>query len=205
MKNINDTVIVLRSIDYKESDKILTVYGKNFGKFAILAKGVRKLESKNRGHIQTLSIAKVSTIQVHNLPILKEASYTYIPNYTNKDIKNIERLLFIVNKFIPEQEKDTEIFSALEKTFKTGFILEYVNRFRILFLIKQGYLSGSSNCSECNDKAKYFDLKTFNMLCDTHVGNIDRNMIKLDDKDIYSRLDFTLAIDRYVSKLLDAI
>jgi len=36
-----DTVTVIKSINYSEADKILTVFGREFGKFSLFAKGIR--------------------------------------------------------------------------------------------------------------------------------------------------------------------
>ena len=38
--------IILTEIDIRESDKILVVYTKDFGKVEVLAKAIRKIDSK---------------------------------------------------------------------------------------------------------------------------------------------------------------
>ena len=50
-KNILVEGIVLHSNDYKDYDKIITIFTKDFGKMQFLAKGVRKINSKNRSSI----------------------------------------------------------------------------------------------------------------------------------------------------------
>ncbi len=201
MRNISDTCVVLKSIDFKESDKILTVFGKHLGKFAIIAKGVRKIESKNRGHIQTLSVVKLSAVQVHGMPILKETEGVYIPDYTIKEYKSIERVLFIINKFIQENEEDTEIFEALVTTIKNKFNVESVNRFRILFLIKQGVFNPELECSNCGKRSEYLDPVDFVLYCKDHIGFDSSNMIKLDSK-VYTDMRFTISLDNYINRLL---
>ena len=42
----NDECLILRSRDFNESDRLLTVFGRNLGKMACLAKGVRKPKSR---------------------------------------------------------------------------------------------------------------------------------------------------------------
>jgi len=204
MKNLTDTCVVLRSIDFKESDKILTLFGKHLGKFPIIAKGVRKIESKNRGYIQTLSVIKISAVQVHGMPILKEVDGIYIPDYTIKEYQNIERVLFMINKFIPENEPDDDIFDGLVKTIKSKFTLESVNRFRILFLIKQGVFNPELECTVCGKKGEYLNKLDFSISCNDHIGFDNENMIKLDSS-VYSKLDFTVSLDNYINRILKGI
>lgn len=204
MKNISDICVILRSIDYKESDKILTVFGKNIGKLSIIAKGVRKIESKNRGYIQTLSIVKLSVVQVHGMPILKEVDGIYIPDYSIKEYKNIERVLFIINKFLPENEQDEDIFSGLVKTVKNNFSIDSVNRFRILFLIKQGVFNPQLECNICSNKGNYLNKLEFKTYCEDHIRFKKENMINLDSS-VYSKIEFTISLDNYINKILKGI
>ncbi len=44
---VNEYAIILKTTPYKENDCILHVYTKTYGKLGIIAKGVRKMTSKN--------------------------------------------------------------------------------------------------------------------------------------------------------------
>ena len=70
-----DTVIVLKSVNYSEADKVLTVLGKYTGKFSLFAKGIRKINSKNRGNMQTLSISDISFYEGRGLHKKKYPKY----------------------------------------------------------------------------------------------------------------------------------
>jgi len=56
MKKYNIHGIVLKSINYKDSDKIYTILTDNMGKVSALAKGVRKITSKRSGNLDTLNL-----------------------------------------------------------------------------------------------------------------------------------------------------
>ena len=45
--------IVLKTHPYKESDSLVTVYFKDYGKMTLIARGVKKLKSKNASACQT--------------------------------------------------------------------------------------------------------------------------------------------------------
>ena len=68
-----DIVTVIKSVNYSEADKILTVFGKNSGKFTLFAKGIRKINSKNRGNMQTLSTSSISYYEGRGMPLLTES------------------------------------------------------------------------------------------------------------------------------------
>ena len=51
-----DIVTVIKSVNYSEADKILTVFGRELGKFTLFAKSMRKINSKNRPAYQRRAI-----------------------------------------------------------------------------------------------------------------------------------------------------
>jgi DNA repair protein RecO (recombination protein O) len=75
-----DTIIIIKSVNYSEADKVLTVFGKLNGKFALFAKGIRKINSKNRGNMQTLCISDISFYEGKGLPVLTESQLIYSPD-----------------------------------------------------------------------------------------------------------------------------
>lgn len=72
-KHYSSEGIVLARRNYGETDRILIVYSKNFGKISLLAKGVRKPNSRKRGHLEVFSHIKFSAAKGKNLDIVTEA------------------------------------------------------------------------------------------------------------------------------------
>ena len=50
--------IVLKTHPYKESDSLVTVYFKDYGKMTLIARGVKKLKSKNASACQSLTLSE---------------------------------------------------------------------------------------------------------------------------------------------------
>ena len=50
----NITGLVLKNKPYKENDMLLWIYTHDYGKLALIAKGVKKLKSKNAPSCQTI-------------------------------------------------------------------------------------------------------------------------------------------------------
>lgn len=65
--------IVLSRKNYGEADRILIVISKEFGKLSLLAKGIRKIKSKKRGHLEIFSKIKFSAASGHGIDIITEA------------------------------------------------------------------------------------------------------------------------------------
>jgi DNA repair protein RecO (recombination protein O) len=56
MRNYNINGIVLKSINYKDSDKIYSILTREMGKISVLGKGVRKISSRRGGNLDTLNL-----------------------------------------------------------------------------------------------------------------------------------------------------
>jgi DNA repair protein RecO len=59
VRNYNINGIVLKSINYKDSDKIYSILTREMGKMSVSARGVRKISSKRAGNLDTLNLVSV--------------------------------------------------------------------------------------------------------------------------------------------------
>ncbi len=83
MPNTVTEAIVLKRINYGETDRILTLFTKDLGKISAIAKGVRKQGSRLAGHLEPGSIVQVELAQGKNLYILTGARIKYYYSYPN--------------------------------------------------------------------------------------------------------------------------
>lgn len=201
-----DTVTVIKSVNYSEADKILTVFGKYNGKFSIMAKGIRKITSKNRGNMQTLSTSEISYYEGKGLPILTESQLISAPDIDSHiNIDNIQRLLYLLNKFLAEGEHNQKIFNLLQLILVEDLTTVRINKFRLRVLKELGFLSDFDMCSICHSKndLQYFNPNDFSVLCSKCYSTKSKG-VKLD-KDIYSNTVFTASLDRYIKKIVEEI
>jgi DNA repair protein RecO (recombination protein O) len=63
MNTSRTSALILRRINYGEADRILTLLTRDFGKIALIAKGVRKEKSKLAGGIELMSESDISFIK----------------------------------------------------------------------------------------------------------------------------------------------
>jgi DNA repair protein RecO (recombination protein O) len=115
--------IVLRSIDYRDESKILTLYTKEFGKLSAIAKGCRSMKSKYASALElgshiSIVLYKKSTREVQNI---SEASLkTPFLNITS----SLERLgvmlqiLELTRLATEEEEANPKIFHLLLESLR---------------------------------------------------------------------------------------
>lgn len=65
-------VIVLKRHDYGEADRVITVYSRERGKFALIAKGVRRIASRKAGHVELFTHARMVLAEGRNLDVLTQ-------------------------------------------------------------------------------------------------------------------------------------
>lgn len=108
--------IVLSRKNYGEADRILSVFSKDFGKLSLLAKGIRKIKSKKRGHLEIFSKIKFSAINGKGMDIMTEAQtlddYSGIRANLNK-ISLGYYFCEVVNKITHEDGHMSSVYSIL--------------------------------------------------------------------------------------------
>lgn len=202
-----DTVVVIKSINYGEADKILTVFGKYRGKFSLFARSLRKITSKNRGSMQTLSTSKIEYYEGKGMPLLLESQLQYVPDPDdlNPNIRNVEKVLILLNRVLQEGESNLKVFNILQSVLKNNFDIESVNRFRVIFLKEMGFLQDFSRCNECNSTKdlKYMDISSFALICKNCYSKVGK-AYELGENP-YSKKFFTQALDIYVKSVIEEI
>ena len=67
-----DECLILRGRDYKESDRLLIVFSRRYGKFSCLAKGVRRANSKLKAGTQLFSYSRLTFTAGKSLPLVTQ-------------------------------------------------------------------------------------------------------------------------------------
>jgi len=177
--------IVLHSLDYGESDRIVTFYTSEYGKLKGIAKGARRsrkrfanaLEPFSYGNIifstkgrGTLSLIEGCDIVSHHANIRGELERTLISSY----------LIELIDKFTPEGKKNTELFQLLRSflgLIDEGSPSEALIRFFELRLLKlTGYEPVLDRCLICRkpireNVAYHFITSEGGVRCDTCYQN----------------------------------
>ena len=113
---------VLRKTDYKESDRILTLYTRSHGKISVLARGARKSNKRFSGPLEPfvlLSAAVESLLPGRKLRQLQESSLLDGALGISKRLDRLAAASFVVEMFresVPDESPDPELFELLRET-----------------------------------------------------------------------------------------
>ncbi len=121
------SAIVIKRINYGEADRIITLFTREHGKIAVIAKGVRKPTSRRRGHIELFNHIQAQVIQTKGLHILTHVEAieyfadipTKFPNCHDAfaRINTAYHLTEIVDKLLPEHQSAPLIFDWLRNAY----------------------------------------------------------------------------------------
>lgn len=121
MNQLTTTAIILSRTDYGEADRILTLLTPEYGKLAMLAKGVRRIKSKLAGGIELFSVSEISFIKgrgtvgtLISTRLIKH--YEHIVTDLDRTMLGYE-LIKQCNK-ATEDEPEEEYFELLRQAFE---------------------------------------------------------------------------------------
>lgn len=158
---IKTTGIVIKRTNYKDADKILTVLTQELGKISCKAKGIRKITSKKRSHLEPGSIATIYLIKTYDRYLITQANSIYNIKLSETDYDvtlYLYSILEITDKLIPNDDPNPINFRLLKKALELfnrtptkGLVLGY--------LIKLMKINGFYTKSEFIDFYEQMNLK----------------------------------------------
>ncbi len=120
MRSFSAIGIVLKRTDVGETDRVVTLFTREFGKIVAVAKGCRKLNSSKLASLEPGTLSKVFFVKTKSLPILTQAQL--INDYPNakKDLSRLRKVfevLEMLDSLLIEEIEQTEIFSHVLAIF----------------------------------------------------------------------------------------
>lgn len=116
LKTYSSEGIILARKNYSEADRILTCFSKSYGKLILLARGIRKLNSKKRGHLEIFSHIKFSATKGYGIDIITEVETINTFSKVRVNLNKISLAYYfceVVTKITREEEIHNDIFNLL--------------------------------------------------------------------------------------------
>lgn len=120
-RSFKDRAFVLARKNYQEADRIITVFGQHYGKLSLLAKGVRKIKSRKKGHLEVFSHITYSASHTKGFDILTEVEEIESFKEVRKDLKKVAVAFFYleaVAKVSRDGEGNQKIYNLLDDSLK---------------------------------------------------------------------------------------
>lgn len=115
---LSSEAVVLKSQDYKEDDKIITIFGEKTGKLRAVVKGVKKSNSKLRGAVQGFSVTDLTFTKGKVMPIVIAGEVVKSFNGAADDYTKVNYACILsefVDKAMPEGEINETIYELLKR------------------------------------------------------------------------------------------
>jgi DNA repair protein RecO (recombination protein O) len=145
-KKYSSEGIILARKNYSEADRILVVFSKSYGKLHLLAKAVRRPESKKRGALEVFTRIKFSAAKGRGLDIITEAEVIDSFSKIRKDLKRVAVAYFlmeVIGRTVQAGDKNEElynyVFSKLEELKKATSLKKFREDFVYQVLVLLGY------------------------------------------------------------------
>jgi DNA repair protein RecO (recombination protein O) len=113
--------IILCCRDIGESERIFSVFSKEFGKLDILGRGIRNCLSKLRPNMNLFSLVNVGFVSRKNSWLLTDAKETdnfYAIKKDDLKLRAAGAIAVFLNRFIHGPEKDLNLWHLLVKSLK---------------------------------------------------------------------------------------
>ncbi len=120
--------LLLKHQDYREVDRMIMAYTKEYGKLFFVAKGSRKITSKLGGSLEPFCIANLSIIRGRTFNTVTAVEVIHNFNKLKKSVSNVyiaSKLAEVIDATTKEYQRDARIYTLLEQVsmlFDTGIM-----------------------------------------------------------------------------------
>jgi len=120
---IRTDALVLRSMDYRETSKIVTLFTRDKGKMSVLAKGARQARSRFGATLEPMSFIQAVYYYkpTRTLQTLSESSHLYLFSHIGRDLEKITiglRMVELVQALLQEEEQQQAVFNLLAQALQ---------------------------------------------------------------------------------------
>lgn len=182
MSQLTASAILLRRIEYGDYDLILTLFSREKGKIAVIAKAAKKSTKRFGGILELFSVLQIvaSSGRSKKLPVLLEATLNKPFFNIRADINKTayasywaELVLALLEQGAPQPllfELLVDLLERLDRSDSPEAVLSIL--FQMRFLLLTGYRPALEQCANCHtaveqlrDSPLHFQLERGGLLC----------------------------------------
>ncbi len=175
-RTFRSEAIVLKRTDFGEADRLLTLYGREQGKFKAIAKGARKPQSRKTGHVELFMRSNFLFAKGKNLDIITQAEMVEAYSALRDDLVRMTYASYAVellDRFTVEEDKHLGLYRLLAEAlgwFATHDDLLLVARYyEVRLLSHTGFQPQLFTCLSCGeaieDQDQFFSAELGGLLC----------------------------------------
>lgn len=167
--------IIIKSMDYRESDKLVTVFSEKEGKLKAIARGIKKPGSSLRACVQPFCHALLFFHSGRELDLITQGKLLDFYGNSREDIKRTLHCVYIMellDKALMDRVAMPRLYSltlsVLQQIDDNGLNPLVLRYFELQLLVQLGYrpvLDQCTNCGQQGNRLRNFDLAAGGMVC----------------------------------------
>ncbi|MCB8942403.1 MAG: DNA repair protein RecO [Ardenticatenaceae bacterium] len=175
-RTFRSEAIVLRRRDFNESDRLLTLFSRDFGKIEAIAKGARKPQSRKTGHVELFMRTNFLFAKGREINIITQAEM--VEGYTGlrEDLVRMTYASYFVellDRFTADEDKHLGEYNLLANGLRwleqTADFLLAARYYELCLLELAGYKPRLFHCVACaepiEEQDQFFSAELGGVLC----------------------------------------
>jgi DNA repair protein RecO (recombination protein O) len=175
-RSLRTEAIVLRHSDWGEADRLLTLFTSYRGKIRVIARGVRKLNSRKAGHLEPFTIVNLMLARGRDFWIVSQAEMTesFFNIRNNLQLTGAASYLIeLTDRFTFEEQENHPLYQLLVESMQrlegNEVIFNATRYFELQLFNHLGYRPQLLNCVHCSREIlaedQYFSFEKGGTLC----------------------------------------
>lgn len=150
--------IVLRRRNIGEADTVFTILSEREGKLDVIARGVRKLRSKARGHLEPIMRTELLLAQGRTFDVVTQAQTVHAYRAVREDLALCAQALYcleLTDRLTGERSPAPGLYACLAsvlETLESGAGTHIVRWFELQLLAHTGYEVQADQCAICRGR-----------------------------------------------------
>ena len=190
MSIIRTEALVVKSIPFQETSRIVRLFTREMGKVAVIAKGARRLKSQFRGYLEPLNLLDVIYYHKESREVQTLSKVELCQSFLQQTTELSDTLYALVlveavDKFIRDHHQDAAVFDLSIGVLKQmdqerSLLPEALIHFLLRLIDLLGYALSVEFCSVCNRELRtaiYNQLNGY-LLCED-CGHYLEHFVKL--------------------------
>lgn len=180
--------IILRRHEFREYDWLLTLLTPAEGKIRVIAKGARRLNARNMGHVELFSLARMLVGRGRDLHIVQQSEQMNAYVMLRENLSRgayANYVVELVDHLIEQDEENQEVFDLLRDTLNRLCVSDYdpalvAHYFEIELLRIIGFQPQVFNCAYGGEPIQptpqYFSIESGGIVCPDHAMHTRANV-----------------------------
>lgn len=167
--------VILKSKDYRDADKLITVFSEKEGKFRAIARGVKKPRSSMRASLQPFCHSHLYLNRGRELDLITQTRLLEFYGNIREDLTGTLQVVYLLELLdkaladrVPMMHLYRDVLDILEALEQMGYNPLFIRYAELSVLTNSGYKPVMNQCVHCHNTdnlAGVFDLPAGGVVC----------------------------------------